>query len=374
MKFEKEQIKVLHICPNFPYTKLYNLMISQIEYSHQNIVYVASSAKAVNTTYPVYYLGRDFGLLDRAFFYRKQNIALKDVEKKGLCEEVTLIHAHNLFNGGYIARKLSKRKRIPYIVAVRNTDVNVFFKRMIHLRHVGINIMKEAAAVVFLSPAYRNQVIEQYVPFKYRKEILNKSYVIPNGIDRLFLENTPDEAKRITNGQRIKLVYVGEVNTNKNTMTTLKACELLEGKGYKPTLTIVGRISDPKYECIKKNRFVEYHPQSPKEEVIDYYKKNDIFVMPSLNETFGLVYVEAMSQGLPIIYSKGQGIDGYFKEGFVGYHVDSLEAQDIATAVEKILSDYSTLSQHGIEASKKFSWEEIVKAYIDMYRLLLHKS
>ena len=45
--------------------------------------------------------------------------------------------------------------------------------------------------------------------------------------------------------------------------------------------------------------------------------------MPSRYETFGLVYGEAMSQGLPIIYSKGQGVDGYFKEGTVGYGVVS---------------------------------------------------
>ena len=46
--------------------------------------------------------------------------------------------------------------------------------------------------------------------------------------------------------------------------------------------------------------------------------------MTSLGESFGLTYAEAMSQGVPVIYSKGQGFDGQFKEGVVGYHVDPL--------------------------------------------------
>ena len=51
--------------------------------------------------------------------------------------------------------------------------------------------------------------------------------------------------------------------------------------------------------------------------------------MPSFPETFGLVYVEAMSQGLPIIYTKGQGIDGYFEDGKVGYPVNTKDSNDI---------------------------------------------
>ena len=38
------------------------------------------------------------------------------------------------------------------------------------------------------------------------------------------------------------------------------------------------------------------------------YRENDIYVMPSIIETFGLVYAEAMSQGLPVIYTRGQGL------------------------------------------------------------------
>ena len=72
--------------------------------------------------------------------------------------------------------KLKRQYGIPYIVAVRNTDVNLFFKKMIHLRKLGINIMKEADKVIFLSNTYKDQVIEIYS--KLQDESIIKSVVI----------------------------------------------------------------------------------------------------------------------------------------------------------------------------------------------------
>ena len=364
----KTDYKVLHICPDYPYTKLYDLLIDQLEENLQNTVYVQTSDFNTRTKYPVIYLGRDFGVIDRLLFFRKQYIIKKDIEKRDLCASHNIIHAHNLFSAGYTARLLSKKFKIPYIVAVRNTDVNDFFHYMVHLRSTGVKVMRDAYAVVFLSPAYKKLVIEKYVPKRYRDAIEKKSLVIPNGIDRLFLDNSPQEAKRLFDNKTLRLVYVGEVNTNKNVSTTLKACEILEKKGYCITLTVVGRISESQYENIKQSRFVHYYPQSPKEEVIKHYRQNDIFIMPSLKETFGLVYVEAISQGLPIIYSKGQGIDGYFEEGVVGYHVKSKNAQEIVDAVIKIIPEYNEMSKRCIKVAQLFSWKKITVQYNDIYK------
>jgi glycosyltransferase involved in cell wall biosynthesis len=68
-------------------------------------------------------------------------------------------------------------------------------------------------------------------------------------------------------------------------------------------------------------------------ELIDIYRANDIFVMPSFTESFGLVYAEAISQGLPVVYSIGQGFDRQFPEGEVGYHADPNSAQSVADAI-----------------------------------------
>ena len=116
------------------------------------------------------------------------------------------------------------------------------------------------------------------------------------------------------------------------------------------------------------NKFVQYYPQSPKEAVLEHLRENDIFVMPSFQETFGLVYIEALSQGLPIVYSKGQGVDGYFDEGSVGYHVNPKKPNEIAESIDKIVNDYSAISYRCLEASKPFSWNEIARVYSNVYK------
>ena len=93
--------------------------------------------------------------------------------------------------------------------------------------------------------------------------------------------------------------------------------------------------------------------------------------MPSYYETFGLVYPEAMSQGLPVIYSKNQGFDGQFEEGYIGYRVDPHDPLDIAEKINKIVENYSELSQNAIQAYKKFSWDILAEEYIAIYKSIV---
>lgn len=367
--------RVLHICPDFPNNKLYQLLFSSLSTYVNNAVYVPSKRKVEQeVNYPVDYLERDFGLIDRVIYFRKQHFIFSDIERRKIFKDKQLIHAHTLFSAGYAAWRLYKKYKIPYVVAVRNTDVNTFFRRMVHLRSLGIRIILDSSAVVFISPSYKRIVFENYLPKKYHENVERKCYVIPNGIDSLFLNNEPSLPKQpFDSDRRLRLIYVGEVNTNKNVTTTLRACEILESQGVAPTLTVVGRISDIKLDYIKENRFVQYHNQSPKEEVISYYRQNGIFVMPSLKETFGLVYVEALSQGLPIIYSKGQGFDGYFEDGLVGYAVNSKSPEEIVSAIKKIIGNYPIMSTRCCQEAKAFSWERIATDYDDLYRNIMCK-
>ena len=93
--------------------------------------------------------------------------------------------------------------------------------------------------------------------------------------------------------------------------------------------------------------------------------------MPSHHESFGLVYAEAMSQGLPVIYTRGQGFDGQFPEGCVGYSVKSSDALEIAERVESVLVDYDAMSARCVEHSKDFRWETFASSYYEIYRRCL---
>lgn len=89
-------------------------------------------------------------------------------------------------------------------------------------------------------------------------------------------------------------------------------------------------------------------------------------ILPSKSETFGLVYVEAMSQGLPVIYKKNDSIDGLF-ESQVGYGVDPEDIQGIIEAIGKIYNNYQILSKNAINQAKRLTASNIAKRYIDVW-------
>ena len=366
-------MRVLHINCNYIGTTLHQLMVENLDrLGYENRVFVPTYDRGVSViqTNDNVNVSECFKKWDRLLFDYKQSKILCAVDREERVAEYDLIHAYTLFTDGNCARELSKKYGIPYVVAVRNTDVNDFFRLMPHLRRRGIKTMLQASAVFFLSEAYRKQVFEKYVPRKYHAVLMKKSHIIPNGIDEFWFENVPEEENKI--GDAIKLIYAGRIDRNKNIPTTQKAMEILREQGYCLTLTVVGKVADQKvFEAIKRDPNTECLPPHKKETLLGLYRQHNLFVMPSFTESFGLVYAEAMSQGLPVIYSQGQGFDNQFPEGTVGYHVDAHDAQSVADAIERVLQNFSKITPNTVAAAKKFNWNEISARYDRIYKTIL---
>ena len=310
---------------------------------------------------------------DRLFFGYKQKKICNSIEKHYNLDNFDLIHAYTLYTDGNAARTMSKKYGVPYVVAVRNTDVNTFFKYMPHLRGRGVKIMLDAKAVFFLSEAYRKQVFDKYVPKKYHGQLKEKTYIVPNGIDDFWFDNQPMLENRLDN--TVKLVYAGRIDRNKNIETTQKAMEMLRSRGINTSLTVVGKVVDEKvYSKIKDNPHTECVHAKPKEELLEIYRKHNIFVMPSFTESFGLVYVEAMSQGLPVVYSAGQGFDNQFPEGTVGYRVSAYDAQSVADGIEKIIRNFEGIASRTVPSAKIFNWNDITVRYGEIYKSILKET
>lgn len=314
-----------------------------------------------------------FSQLDRMLFFRKQRNILKRLQEINI-KQFDVIHAHTVFSGGYSAYYLYKKYGIPYVVAVRNTDVNVFFKYMLHLRHVGIQIMRNAARIVFLSPAYQEEVLSKYVPARHREEIKKKCVVIPNGIAKIFF-TLKGKTRTLPKENTIRLLYVGEILANKNLELTIQGAEYLRRQGMDVSITAVGPVLDQKYQkLMDETPFLTHYNKCPQEEVIAHLQQADIFVMPSHAETFGLVYAEAMSQGLPVLYTRGQGFDGHFPEGTVGYGVSDTDATELAERIKQVISSYEEISANCIQMVDKFNWETIAEEYKQIYRTIVSKG
>ncbi len=371
----KKELKqrILHINCNYVGTTLHQLMIEELDKAgYDNSVFVPIYDKNVAVIKPNdnVVVSECFKKWDRIFFDLKQRKILKSIERNYDVSEFNLIHAYTLFTDGNCARKLSKKYNIPYVVAVRNTDVNSFFRLKPYLKNRGIKIMLDAKAVFFLSESYKKQVFDKYVPKKYKEVLMEKSYVIPNGIDDFWFKNTRKDTPKL--GDDVKLIYAGRIDKNKNILSIQKAMAILRDRGYNTKLSIIGRVEDDNlFDTIMLDEYSAYTSAIPKEELIEKYRKHNIFIMPSFTESFGLVYAEAMSQGLPVIYSKGQGFDNQFPEGEVGYHVDAYDVQSIADGIEKVIKNYDTITLNTVKSAKVFNWQDIVSKYNDVYQGVL---
>lgn len=365
-------MRVLHINCNYIGTALHQLMVEKLDrLGLQNQVFVPTYDKnlAVITPRENVLVSECFRKWDRVVFDYKQQKIRKALDSGLDVARYDLIHAYTLFTDGNCARTLSKKYGIPYVVAVRNTDVNSFFKYMVHLRSRGVAIMRDAKYVFFLSEAYRKQVFENYVPKKYHAELMPKTRIMPNGIDDFWIGNPAPAPKSLQDSKKLQLIYAGRIDKNKNIATTQKAMDLLCQRGYDVHLTVVGKPADQAvYEAVKADSRTTCLAAMPKEELIQQYRKSDLFVMPSHTETFGLVYAEAMSQGLPVIYTAGQGFDGHFPEGEVGFSVCDTDPEDVAEKILKVVENYSELSKNAISGAKRFDWDTIASQYAAMYR------
>lgn len=373
-------MKVLHINCNYIGTRLHREMIEHLNrFGIESTVYVPVCEKEnedVTTRDCTVIVSKCFRKWHRILFDYKQGRISRDIQEKLDCSAYDCIHAYTLFTDGNCARRLGRKYKLPYVVAVRDTDVNTFLKKAVYLRGRAVKILRDAAAVFFLSENYRRQVLETYVPEGLREKIYEKSHIIPNGVDDFWLQNCYRDrlqsGREVLPDKQLKVICAGVINHRKNHLATQEALQLLRQQGWTVHYQIVGKVLDQKlFEKIMSYPDTEYIPQQPKEKLLEYYRQNDVFVMPSRTETFGLVYAEALSQGLPVLYTRGQGFDGQFEEGEVGYSVDAEAPGEIAQRLADVSRRYRELCENCLQHAERFDWKDICERYRDLYLNIL---
>lgn len=297
-----------------------------------------------------------------------------DIATKADLSMVDLIHAHTLFTNGGAAFLIKKRLRIPYVVTLRNTDLNLFFKYAIHLRGFGNEILAGAERVIFLSESYKKRTLSNYVHENYRDSIAQKSIVIPSGVNPFWLLPY-EKPKSLPDNSPDKIVYAGKLDANKNISSAILAVQALLKNGLDIKFIIIGKDTGNHKQKLKKlihpsfKERIVFHPHLPKEELKRLFRQCKLFLMPSFRESFGLVYAEALSQGLPVIYSRNEGFDGLFEEGEVGYSVNPSNINEIGAKITLALQQYPRLSKNAIAKRSVFNWEKIGSQYLKIYQM-----
>jgi len=203
---------------------------------------------------------------------------------------------------------------------------------------------------------------------KILKEIKVKGSfeTVPIGITDIF---RPGKSKYSLQ-DKIVIGFVGRISREKGLDVLLDVYLQLRKKYHNLFLLIVGdgplRNSIEGHEDVKITGFVSH------QEVADYYRAMDIFVLPSLTEANSLSTLEALKSGTCCVTSEVGAIGDYLKDGFNGYFIHNKE--ELYTVLEKLIQDEKLRKTAGINAAKsvaELTWDNTTNKLIQVFNKYL---
>lgn len=149
------------------------------------------------------------------------------------------------------------------------------------------------------------------------------------------------------------------------------AIEALARMRTKAFLLVVGDDSSAPYRQLAKELGVQDRVvfAGARSDLPEIYPAADVFVLPTLYETFALVCLEAMASGLPVVAAPVGGIEDYLRNGDNGFHI-TYDSRDIATKLDRLLEDkllHRRIRQAGLVTAGNYSWEKIAGQYLELF-------
>lgn len=197
------------------------------------------------------------------------------------------------------------------------------------------------------------------------------SFIAASGVSRPFIEAGINDEKTINEVK--SFVYVGGLINRKYPSTVITALSQVYGKDPFE-ITYIGEGDDKKQiqqrfdELGYKGKLI-FTGRIPREDVIQYLKQSDVFVMISKGEIFGLVYLEAMALGCITIAARHEGIDGIIEDGVNGFLCEAGNADELASIITRIRKmspdELKTMSHNAKETAQAYSDVNVAKNYID---------
>jgi len=373
---------ILHIANDYAGSKVYkNLVYELDQLDIQQIIYTAIRNKSKIGSNEINLQVKDSKTiyssilnwhLDRVLYPLKIFKILRDIQSKIDLKQVKCIHAHTWYSDGGVAYFLSKKYDIPFIVTIRSTDLNIFQEKLAYLRPFGRKILTGAKQIILISASSERKVLKQSSLKRVINQIEEKIKIIPNGVDYYWIENSSfGLSRKISN--IFNVLYVGRFTDGKQVSMLQEAIIQLNNElSQKIILHIVGGGGNDEgkvIELVKKHPDIfEFYGQiNDKDKLLTVFRRCDMFAMPSRYETFGLVYVEAMLQGLPLLYSEGEGIDGFYSEK-IGEKTKNHTVHGIKEKLRIMIDNFEQYSIPLEEVKKNHNWSLIAKEYEKIYQ------
>lgn len=261
-----------------------------------------------------------------------------------------------------------KHRRVPYIVSLRGSDVPGYDKfnttlQTIHrlLLPVTRSIWNNASKIIALSGALRDTALETAPDADID--------VIANGIES---EQFYHADARRSHDDTVELICVARLIERKGIQHLLRALRTMEHKVH---LTIVGE-GNYKQELVnyaeqyQVEDKVTFHGYCPREYLVELYSASDIFVLPTMAESFGLVFIEAMACGLPVIGTTVGGVPDIVLADN-GILVEPDDYRGVREAIDSLAGDAPRRAAMAKACRQRvldhFSWLSVAEKYERCY-------
>ncbi len=246
-------------------------------------------------------------------------------------------------------------------------------------------VMALADRLVAATPLERAQMVWLY------GADANKIAVAPCGVDlNLFQPIPQDEAKQVLGlpFERCVILFVGRIEPLKGIDTLLRAIALLApempcwreelsviiiggapGAGIEEVNAELARLEHLRAELGIED-LVTFQGAKDQDTLVYYYSAAEMVVMPSLYESFGMVALEAMACGTPVVASKVGGLAFSVQDGQTGFLVPDGDAEALATRIRLLLKDNDLRQQLGSQAARwarRYGWSVVADQIVGLY-------
>lgn len=300
-----------------------------------------------------------------------------------------LIHSHYWLSG-VVANTLKQAWDVPFIQMfhtlgrmknrIVGIDGNTEDELRVQTEH---QLMNQADWLVAATPAERIQLM-----WLYNAES-QKIKTISPGVDvKQFYPVSRDQARRAIGipEEDHLLLFVGRIEPLKGVDTLLQAIALLRGRmpgdTAKLSLSIIGGLQDEEEQSDEMKRLRKLREELGLSELVTflgtksqetlqyYYSAAEAVVMPSHYESFGMVALEAMACGTPVIASEVGGLAYLVQDGVTGFHIPTSDPVPLADKIQILLTSdvlRREMSRAAHEWAHQYSWQRIANRIQDLY-------
>jgi len=321
-------------------------------------------------------------LVEALRLIKQADFSIRLIKQGSIPQDIDLVH-YPYFDLFFLTLPIFKKK--PVIVTIHDVIPLVFpdkFPKGIR-GWVKFQIqkfsLKSVAAVITDSQNSKKDIVKY---FKFPPE---KIYVVPLAPDIKF---RPIKSALIRSRIKVKyrlperfILYVGDVNWNKNVEGLIKACAKLQtflvlvGKAFmnkrlKETQKILRLIKE-----LDLNNRIKILGYIPKKDLVAVYNLAAVYVQPSFYEGFGLPVLEAMACGTPVVCSKTASLPEVADKAAL--FINPYNINSIAGGIKRVLKNSKLKNQlikKGFNQVKKFSWQKTAQETIKVYHEVLKRG